>query len=92
MVCRTIIAGPDFQGIVCSRGERRKSCKFCRGDADKQCDFKLRGSKAGKTCDANLCSKCAVTQGTHGVGAHSGDSIDYCPPHARAPKQMELAR
>lgn len=91
MVCRTY-NGNGFQAIVCSRSERPKACTFCGRDADKQCDFKLRGSKAGKTCNAHVCSKCAVPQGTHGVGPHSGDSIDYCPPHARAPKQMELGR
>jgi hypothetical protein len=69
-------------GLVC-RGGRRPRCKTCGGPSERQCDFKLKGSKRGKTCDQHMCSRCAVPQGKHATGAHAGDTIDYCPAHAR---------
>ncbi len=72
--CRTIVLENGETAIVCSRGERRKRCKECNRDATKQCDFPLRGSKSGKTCDVYLCNACATPV---------GNDRDYCPPHAR---------
>lgn len=76
--------------IACSRGQRRKRCKFCNDpNASKLCDYPLRGSKAGKTCDAPMCARCAAPQNAKHL---DGDSVDFCPPHARAraPEQLEL--
>ena len=69
---------PGGGGYVCSRGPKRTTvCKFCnepiRG-AVLLCDWKLTGTKAGKTCDAPMCRRCAAA-----VGADK----DLCPPHKR---------
>ncbi len=69
------ISGPDGRvtGFVCTRGEHKKRCKGCRDAfATKLCDFRLGGSKAGKTCDVALCERCAVKRG----------EADYCRVHA----------
>lgn len=64
-------------GIACSR-ESVKLCSACKSRRHtKLCDFPLSGKKAGKTCDAPLCDRCAE---------HVGPDRDYCPPHARAAK------
>lgn len=64
-------------GFACSRGSAldrlRKFCG-CGRPATKLCDYPLRGPKAGKTCDAPLCERCATV-----VGADR----DFCQPHAR---------
>jgi len=59
---------------IVSRGGRRPACEVvgCRGRADFQCDYPLKGKKAGKTCDRHLCERCRISQG--------GDR-DYCPQH-----------
>jgi len=78
MTCRPLNRGNGVTGWACSRGER---CKECGGRASKLCDYPLRGGKAGKTCDAALCAKCAV---------NVGPDRDYCLPHARvAAKQVQ---
>lgn len=90
MGCETVAVGDGLFAIACSRGKRRKSCSVegCRNAATKACDFPLTGRKAGKTCDRDLCASCAVKVGTHGASsAFKGDSVDYCPPHA---KQVRL--
>lgn len=75
MTCTKIALPGGGVAIVCTRGQRRKVCGTCkRGTATKLCDFPLKGSKAGKTCDAPLCDSCAVS---------GGPDIDHCPPHAR---------
>jgi hypothetical protein len=61
-------------GIVCSRGRRRPPCSECGRLATLLCDWKFTGRKAGKTCDAKLCAKCASEPA---AGKH------LCPPHAR---------
>lgn len=66
--------GTEVTGIACSRGRQSKPCTECGGRSTKLCDFPLRGPKAGKTCDAALCGRCAVKRGA---------DVDYCPPHAR---------
>jgi hypothetical protein len=63
-------------GWVCSRGRAQHRCK-CGRSATHQCDFPLKGSKAGGTCDRWLCAKCAV---------HVGPNLDYCPAHAAVAK------
>lgn len=43
--------------ITCSRREPRAACSSCHHrEHEVLCDFELGGKKAGKTCDAKLCS------------------------------------
>lgn len=76
MACtRTLVPG----GVVwtCTRGfDNKVACKFCgtRVDAVVLCDWKLKGEKAGQTCSAAMCRKCAT---------RVGDDKDLCPPHNR---------
>lgn len=66
---------PQLVGATFCRGRgRRKNCKACGARATKLCDFPLSGAKAGKTCDADICDRCATRIDT---------DVDYCPPHAR---------
>jgi len=68
--------GGGASAIICTRGERRRSCATpgCANRADKQCDFPVtRNGKVG-TCDRFVCSRCAVSK---------GHDLDFCPPHAR---------
>jgi len=61
--------------ITCGRGQRKTApCAFCGAPHTKLCDEPLRGAKAGKTCDAKMCARCATP---------AGDNRDLCPPHAR---------
>jgi hypothetical protein len=68
---------PGGYAVICTRGQRAKSCKGCAGRADLLCDYPLRGKKEGKTCDAPICKRCAVVQG------EPADDRQYCPTHAR---------
>lgn len=62
-------------GFVCSRGrQRRQACAACGSNATLLCDWKLTGEKAGKTCDAPMCRRCARLV---------GPDKHLCPPHAR---------
>jgi hypothetical protein len=77
MHCRRIaLPGVGF-AIVCGPRPRRRACKFCGDLVDDVvlCDWKLTGTKAGKTCSAPCCRRCAAS-----VGADK----DLCPPHKRA--------
>lgn len=80
MSCRTYTHG-DVTFIACSRGA--KPCVSCGDRSTKLCDFPLRGTKAGKTCDAAICARCAVA---------AGKNVDYCPPHGRLMAKQEAAR
>lgn len=73
MTCRMIDLGNGDFAIACSRGSRR--CKECGARASKQCDWHLKGVLAGKTCDADLCLRCAIKV---------GPDRDYCGAHWRA--------
>ena len=78
MPCRSIpIEGGQL--IVCGgRGRKGRACKFCGdqlGPTEILCDWKLTGAKAGQTCDAPMCRRCA---------AAVGEDKDLCPPHKRA--------
>ncbi len=66
--------GTQSEAIICSHGRRAPKCRFCDRTSAKLCDFLLIGSKAGKTCDAPLCDRCATSV---------GPDRDLCPPHAR---------
>lgn len=81
MTCRRIGLGSGITAIACTRGERPQRCKECGARASRLCDYPLTGRKAGKTCDANLCDRCAVN-----VGADR----DYCGVHGRVSKQQKL--
>jgi hypothetical protein len=66
------------------RGPRR-TCKFCHQDyyGGKLCDFPVGD---GRTCDAEMCDKCARTLGRQNTEIGSGlkrlnDTIDVCPLH-----------
>lgn len=70
--------------IVCSRGSRsRKQCSVpgCGKRVERECDAPVfRGSRyQPATCDRALCATCAVRIGV----SRDGDSVDFCPPHAR---------
>lgn len=76
MACRSIPI-PGGQLIVCGgRRERVTRCKFCGEPTGPTilCDWKLTGPKAGQTCDAPMCRRCA---------AAVGEDRDLCPPHKR---------
>lgn len=85
MTCTTFKMPDGGVGIICTPRVRVRWCADCGKPASKQCDFPLRGSKAGKTCDRHICERCAVDVGTN---------LDYCQVHARAerPAQRELFR
>ncbi len=85
MPCTPIDLGNGVTAIVCTRGQRSKRCKECGARASILCDYPLRGKAAGRTCDAALCTRCAV---------NVGRDRDYCGPHARiaqrAPQSEQL--
>ena len=56
--------------------DNRSYCP-CGMRAVKRCTFKLGGSRAGQTCRAPLCQRCAYP---HGQGLAPG----VCPAHAPA--------
>ena len=81
MTCHRIeIAGGKGWGIVCMRGRARRKCRWCGRDAERQCDYALRGKALGRTCDAYMCRACS----TQLPGRQpDGETIDYCPAHAK---------
>lgn len=88
MTCKKITTGDGVIIIACSR-TRARPCRECgRGKATKLCDFPLKGSKAGSTCDAPLCAKCSVVIQ---VEKSNVDSVDLCPARARV-HRAEVAR
>jgi hypothetical protein len=71
------------------RGPRRdaKPCRFCGASSTKLCDEPLRDKRAGATCSAPMCDRCATV-----IMVDSSKSIDLCPPHERARRPgLELA-
>lgn len=81
MTCeRTKLPGGGV-AIMCSRGRKRRDCRFCGRTATLLCDYALTGKRAGNTCDAAMCASCAARQPV--ASPHAGDTVDYCPPHAR---------
>lgn len=69
-------ANGNVVGVACSREEVRRCSAGCGRRATKLCDFPLEGVLLGKTCDHDLCERCATRVGKK----------DYCPPHARLQK------
>lgn len=82
MTCRPIDLGNGVTGWACTRGSSER-CQECGGRASKLCDYPLRGAKAGKTCDAKLCARCAV---------NVAPDRDYCGPHARLAAKQQASR
>ncbi len=58
-------------GIVCTLGERRAKCFYCRAEHERLCDAEIT---SGKTCDRKLCRAHAKTIGER----------DLCPDHDTA--------
>ncbi len=77
MACRHISIpladGTVARAIVCGPAPRRKRCVGCGGPAARECDWKLTGEKAGKTCDRAICARCATSP---------APEKDLCPAHA----------
>jgi hypothetical protein len=72
--------------FLCNRGlGRGHSCKECGRRATRQCEYPLRGARAGHTCSAYLCDRCAIP--CTGV---DGDTVRYCPTHDRIAKRDGL--
>jgi hypothetical protein len=72
------------------RGGKQQRCGFCgeKYREGKVCDFPIGN---GKTCDAEMCSKCATTVGRQhteyapGTGmVRLNDTVDLCPLHRDA--------
>jgi hypothetical protein len=90
------LQGPNGAVIHINRGRspgRLMKCKFCNynyREADgKLCDFPV---SEGKTCDAAMCSSCAVTLGGQRTelgksGFTKADTVDVCPIHRTATYQ-----
>lgn len=85
MACETFKAempdGRPVYGIVCTRGQRRRRCVDCGRPADYLCDWKLRGRKAGKTCDRPVCGRCATVPELDGAPV---PDKHLCQAHGRA--------
>jgi hypothetical protein len=83
MPCNMIDFGDGTTAIVCTRGRRQKPCRWCGRPHTKLCDFPLSGAKAGKTCDAPMCDRCATSV---------GPNLDYCPPHTRYSETLKTEK
>jgi hypothetical protein len=72
------------------RGGKKKPCPFCkRGWVSKLCDYPIGN---GKTCDAEICDRCATQLGHQNTPYGEGtslvrlnDTIDVCPIHKGQP-------
>lgn len=81
MVCQVIQLPGGGRAFVCGGRRARRKCK-CGEIAGLQCDFPTR---PGKTCDAYLCTTCAI---------EVGPDKHHCPSHNEAdaaPAQKQLA-
>lgn len=63
--------------FICTRGQRNAPCSVpgCSQRHQFLCDWKLKGEKAGKTCDKKLCAKHArqVAKDKHLCPAHANE-------------------
>jgi hypothetical protein len=85
-----VFTSPDGKvvGIMCSRGGKTQQCAECKKrKAGRLCDWKLKGDKAGKTCDRPLCATCSVTPILQD-GSKAKDK-DLCPVHSRLWERMK---
>jgi hypothetical protein len=78
MPCSRVRIG-NATAIICGR-KRIRACVKCGAIADRECDWKVA---PGKTCDAAICSSCAVSP---------APEKDLCPRHAEAWKIHPLNR
>lgn len=69
--------------IHCSRGRLRAHCSVCGREATQRCDWKLKGSKLGQTCDRWLCRTCSFTP---------APDKDLCPVHRKMYDEWLAAR
>jgi hypothetical protein len=82
MRCRVVNLGNGVTAFLC--GGQRVPCSVpgCRASATRECDYPVIRAGVKGTCDAKLCDRCAIKGQL---------SVDYCPPHSRAPKpQLDL--
>lgn len=76
--------------VVGSARVQVKRCRFCSRTSTRECDYPLRGRKAGQTCNAPMCDAHSHQHGVHPPGTkYAGDRIDYCPPHHEADQAQE---
>lgn len=73
----------DVTLIACSRGSSLPPCS-CGARAEYLCDYPLKGSKEGQTCDRPLCRRCAKL-----IRKTASGSIHYCPAHQRIAEKKE---
>ena len=78
MPCEKFTTKDGATIIACSRGKSLGACS-CGARAEYLCDYPLKGSKRGQTCDRPLCRRCAklIKHDTH-----------YCPVHARRAEEQ----
>lgn len=71
------------------RGGRKRRCRFCGNEyrEGKLCDYPVGN---GRTCDAEMCARCATTVGAQTTKDGGGlqllnDTFDVCPIHRGQP-------
>jgi hypothetical protein len=76
MHCTRVGMPGNAHAIFCMDRPRARTCSVCGVKARhyKLCDYPI-ANRARKTCDAPLCTSCAV---------HHEPDTDYCPVHAAA--------
>jgi hypothetical protein len=81
MTCDFIQMPGGGTAVICSHTRRRR-CSAC-GElrATKLCDGPPAPGSRKKTCDADLCTRCAVHV--------DGKDVDYCPRHAPGAQPQE---
>lgn len=80
MTCESIHLGNGVSFIGCGPKKKPKPCETCGEASSKLCDYKLTGKRAGKTCGAAICARCAVS---------IGPDEDLCPTHDRFVKAIK---
>ena len=98
MRCTRVQVG-STSAIVCSRTPRKRRCCACRLPAELLCD----AVKGGGTCDAPLCTRCAVVIGRdrhrcpscelRAQGGMAAETVREAPPRkpSRAPGRRDTS-
>jgi len=81
MACERIDADGGVFAIACTRGARRRRCKFCSRWGVKLCDYPVRRNGRQTTCDAACCAEHAFSR---------GENLDYCLQHHNLVEQGRL--
>lgn len=81
MRCERVSFPGGGTAFVCRSGRQPMAQCSCGAPATLVCDYPLKGEKAGKTCDRDICRACAASQ---------GPNIDWCPAHARLPQERTV--